>query len=265
MENNIYHGKKILLVEDEETLAAGLEYNLKEEGYLIDWAKDGKQALEQFYSNEYDLIILDIMLPYFNGFEIAEKVRAKSPQMPILMLTARTSFEDKVRGLELGADDYMTKPFSEAELLARLRVLRRCIPSEFEKPVLVEGDLKVDVTNHLFTLSGRKIDLTPIEGALLRALAAYAGMVVTCQWLLRSVWGAEGEKQWQYLRVFISSLRKKLKWTQGRIAIETLDNLGYRLWLRSGDRVHGEVKFPRATTELQNGEPLNIWRMHSRA
>jgi len=108
MENNIYHGKKILLVEDEETLAAGLEYNLKEEGYLIDWAKDGKQALEQFYSNEYDLIILDIMLPYFNGFEIAEKVRAKSPQMPILMLTARTSFEDKVRGLELGADDYMT-------------------------------------------------------------------------------------------------------------------------------------------------------------
>ena len=119
----------------------------------------------------------------------------------------------------------------------------------------------MDLTKHLFTLSGRKIDLTPTEGALLHALAAYAGMVVTCKFLLRSVWGAEGEKQWQYLRGFISSLRKKLEWTQGRIAIETLDRRGYRLWLRSGDRVREEVMFPHEATELQNGESRNLWRL----
>src|SRR5574340_359904 len=115
MEDNPFKDRRILLVEDEETLAVGLEYNLIDEGYIVDWVKNGRKALEYFEANEYDLIILDIMLPYYNGFEIAERVRAKSPQMPLLMLTARTNAEDKVRGLEIGADDYLTKPFNLQE------------------------------------------------------------------------------------------------------------------------------------------------------
>ena len=112
---------EILLVEDEENLAHGLEYNLTEEGYNVTRAKDGREAIKFFDENEYDLIVLDIMLPYFNGFEIAKHVREKQPQMPILMLTARTQIEDRVKGLELGADDYLTKPFHLKELLLRIK------------------------------------------------------------------------------------------------------------------------------------------------
>lgn len=112
---------RILLVEDEENLAHGLEYNLTEEGYRVTLARDGKEAIKFFDENEFDLIVLDIMLPYFNGFEIAKHVREKHPQMPILMLTARTQVEDRVKGLELGADDYLTKPFHLKELLLRIK------------------------------------------------------------------------------------------------------------------------------------------------
>jgi DNA-binding response OmpR family regulator len=117
MIDNQLKDNRILLVEDEDTLAIGLEYNLRDEGYIIERAKDGKEAIELFNNNMYDLIILDIMLPYYNGFEIAKHIRSKSPQLPILILTARTSIEDKISGLELGADDYLTKPFNLQELI----------------------------------------------------------------------------------------------------------------------------------------------------
>ena len=117
---------KILLVEDEESLALGLDYNLVEEGYEVKWAKDGKEGLSLFESDQFDLIVLDIMLPYLNGFEISQKIREVDPQLPILMLTARKGAEDKIKGLELGADDYMTKPFNLNELLLRIkRMLKR--------------------------------------------------------------------------------------------------------------------------------------------
>ncbi|HFE62955.1 MAG TPA: response regulator transcription factor, partial [Caldithrix sp.] len=110
VKNNL-SGSKILLVEDEETLAVGLEYNLSEEGYRVSWAKDGREAMELIERQTFDLIILDIMLPYYDGFEIAQKIREKSAQLPILILTARKGAEDRVKGLLLGADDYLTKPF----------------------------------------------------------------------------------------------------------------------------------------------------------
>lgn len=117
--------EKILLVEDEESLAKGLIYNLTEEGYNVDLAIEGKQAIEMFDKKNYDLILLDIMLPYYNGFEVAEYIRKKMPQMLILMLTARTSIDDKLKGLEIGADDYITKPFHLKELLLRIEALLR--------------------------------------------------------------------------------------------------------------------------------------------
>jgi DNA-binding response OmpR family regulator len=111
MSDEIANQTNILLVEDEENLALGLEYNLSEEGYEVKVARDGREAIKLFDENDFDLIVLDIMLPYYNGFEIAKHIRENHPQMPILMLTARTQIEDRVKGLELGADDYLTKPF----------------------------------------------------------------------------------------------------------------------------------------------------------
>ena len=125
MNNKNITEKKILLVEDEESLAIGLEYNLSSEGYRVTWAKDGREALLFFDKENFDLIILDLMLPYLNGFEVEKEIRSKSPQMPILILTAKSSPQDKVKGLEIGADDYITKPFHLAELLLRIKGLFR--------------------------------------------------------------------------------------------------------------------------------------------
>ncbi|MBN2092807.1 response regulator transcription factor, partial [candidate division KSB1 bacterium] len=126
MNQNEFAGSHILLVEDEETLAVGLEYNLRAEGYNVTWAPDGRKALEFFESGHHDLIILDLMLPYFDGFEIASRVRVRSPQIPILILTARTAAVDRTQGLKLGVDDYLTKPFHLPELLLRVQgMLRR--------------------------------------------------------------------------------------------------------------------------------------------
>jgi DNA-binding response OmpR family regulator len=212
MENNIYQGKKILLVEDEETLAVGLEYNLKEEGYLVDWVKDGKQAIEQFNSKEYDLIILDIMLPFFDGFEIAEKIRTKFPQMPILMLTARTSFEDKVRGLELGADDYMTKPFHLQELLLRIKAMLKRktwyrTSSELQ-PVFEFGNNIVNFENLICFCGNKKIILTQREAMVLKYLIEKEGLIVSRKELLENVWHTSPDVETRTVDNFISRLRK---------------------------------------------------------
>lgn len=249
-----------LVIDSDKASRRWLRTLLESQHYRLFESETGQLGLAKARVCHPDIIILELSLPDLSGMTVLKRLRL-SAKTSVLVVSDLNREVDIVAALDGGANDYMTKPFSEAELLARLRVLRRCIPSEVEKPVLAEGDLEVDLTKHLFTLSGRKIDLTPTEGALLHALAAYAGMVVTCKFLLRSVWGAEGEKQWQYLRGFISSLRKKLEWTQGRIAIETLDRRGYRLWLRSGDRVREEVMFPHEATELQNGESRNLWRL----
>jgi DNA-binding response OmpR family regulator len=212
MENNPYKGKKILLVEDEETLAIGLEYNLTDEGYIVDWAKDGRQALDFFESKVYDLIILDIMLPYYNGFEIAERVRSKSPQMPLLMLTARTNAEDKVRGLEIGADDYLTKPFNLQELLLRLRgMLKRKMwyqsSAEIE-PVYRFGKNTVNFENLNCTSGLKKFILTQREAMVLKYLIEKKGKIVSRKELLENVWHLSSEIETRTVDNFISRLRK---------------------------------------------------------
>src|ERR1017187_3492552 len=155
MENNDYKGARILLVEDEETLAAGLEFNLIDEGYLVKWARDGREALKIFDTDAFDLLILDVMLPYFDGFEIAEKIRVVAPQMPILMLSARTSVQDKIKGLEQGADDYMTKPFHLEELLLRIKgMLKRKLwykESSGTDPVYTFGNNQINFENFTCT------------------------------------------------------------------------------------------------------------------
>ncbi len=212
MENNPFKDCKILLVEDEESLAVGLEYNLTDEGYLVDWAKDGKHALKLYEQNNYDLIVLDIMLPYFDGFEIADKVRQSTPQMPILMLTARTSAEDKVKGLEHGADDYMTKPFHLEELLARIKgMLKRKAwyknASEI-KPVIKFGKCEVNFENYKCSVGAKKFTLTQREAMMLKYLVERKGKIISRKELLENVWHTSSDIETRTVDIFISRLRK---------------------------------------------------------
>lgn len=204
--------KKILLVEDEESMAVGLEYNLTEEGYKTDWAKDGNEALKFINANRYDLIVLDIMLPYLNGFEIAAKVRESDPQMPILILTARTSAGDKVKGLESGADDYITKPFHLKELLLRIkRMLKR---KEWYKdvtsvsPVYYFGKNEINFENLKCKSGEKEFTLTPHEAMVLKYLIDNINRIVSRKELIEKVWDMNPEIETRTVDNFIVRLRK---------------------------------------------------------
>ena len=243
----------VLLIDDDKANRRLLRMVLKSRHYRLIETANGALGLAASAAYQPDVVILELALPDMRGLTVLKRLR-QSGQVPVLVLSDCHREEDTVAALDAGASDFLAKPFSEAELLARLRVLQRCFPGQPEDPVVLEGGLKVDLTRHLVTLSGSKIDLTATEEAVCHALAAYAGKVVPSRHLLRSVWGANRNNQTHCLRVNISSLRKKLESTRGRVAIETADGLGYRLWLRSGDRVHEEDMFPHETTELQIGE-----------
>ena len=203
---------RILLVEDEENLANGLEYNLTAEGYAVALARDGKEAIKFFDESEFDLVVLDIMLPYFNGFEIAKHIRDKHPQMPILMLTARTGVEDKVKGLELGADDYLTKPFHLKELLLRIRgMLKR---KKWYKKVLIEnphynfGRNKINFENLKCSNGKKEFQLTSYEAMIKKYLLENKDKVVTRKELLENVWNMNPDIETRTVDNFIVRLRK---------------------------------------------------------
>ncbi len=211
-DNSLHKDSKILLVEDEENLAFGLEYNLTEEGYKVHWVADGKKAVEAFDSDYYDLIILDIMLPYLDGFEVAKRVRQKYPQMPILMLTARTESKDRVKGLEIGADDYITKPFHLEELLLRVKgMLKRksWYKSATDKmPIFHFGDNDINFENlHCFA-HGKEIQLTTHEAMLLKYLVDNKGKIVSRKELLENVWNISSDIETRTVDNFIVRLRK---------------------------------------------------------
>ena len=207
-----FKGSRILLVEDEETLAVGLEYNLTEEGYLIKWARNGRDAIELFKKEKFDLIILDIMLPYLNGFEVAEIIRKADPQIPVLMLTAKTESDDKVKGLEKGADDYMTKPFHLQELLLRVKgMLKRKMwykTSTVLQPVYKFGNNEIDFENLNCKNGIREFKLTQREAMVLKYLIEKSGKIVTRKELLENVWHISSEVETRTVDNFIVRLRK---------------------------------------------------------
>ncbi|NWG29368.1 MAG: response regulator transcription factor [Ignavibacteriaceae bacterium] len=212
MSDDSYKGSRILLVEDEETLAVGLEYNLTEEGYVVKWARNGREAIDYFDKEKFDLIILDIMLPYLNGFEIAEIVRKADPQIPILMLTAKTESGDKVKGLEKGADDYMTKPFHLQELLHRVKgMLKR--KSWYKSSTVIQPVYRFGINEINFeTLRCRhgkeEIRLTPQEAMLLKYLVEHKGEIVSRKELLENVWHQNPDIETRTVDIFIARLRK---------------------------------------------------------
>ncbi len=202
----------ILLVEDEESLAVGLQFNLEEEGFSVVRARDGKQAIEIFPTQQFDLIILDIMLPYFDGFQVAEKIRETSPQIPILMLTARAKVEDRIRGLEIGADDYMVKPFHLDELLARVKgMLRRKAwyrKSINAQPIFSFGDNTINFET-LECVTGKKsFKLTPHEAMVIKYFIEREGKIVSRKELLEDVWNITGDVETRTVDNFIVRLRK---------------------------------------------------------
>ena len=210
--SDTYKGSKILLVEDEETLAVGLEYNLTEEDYLFKWAKNGREAVEFYESEKFDLVILDIMLPYIDGFEIAERIRSSDPQMPILMLTARAESADKIKGLETGADDYLTKPFHLDELLLRVKgMLKRksWYKNALEKqPVFRFGNNEINFENLNCSHGENELRLTPQEAMVFKYLVERKGEIVTRKELLENVWHLNPDIETRTVDIFIARLRK---------------------------------------------------------
>ncbi len=202
--------EKILIIEDEESILMALKDNLKLEGYDVTGAMDGESGFTKVIENNYDLIILDIMLPKMDGFDVCKRIRQEGISSPILMLTAKSQEIDKVLGLELGADDYVTKPFSPRELLARIKaLLRRARPQEQGKEIYRFGDIEVDFRKYEIKKRGKLIYLTALEFALLHFLIKHSGEVVSRDAILDEVWGNDVFVQPRTVDKHIAELRKK--------------------------------------------------------
>jgi len=211
--SNQFERRKILVVDDEERMVRFIRLNLEHDGFLVSEAFNGKQAIQQLRDVSPDLILLDVMMPDLDGFEVLEIIRETS-KVPVLMLTAKGEEDDRVRGLELGADDYITKPFSPREMVSRVKaVLRRTESASGSIHGLLEIDdrLKIDFDRREIWLEGQIVKLRPTEYRLLYHLVQNAGWVISHDQLLTKVWGYEYRDEPHYVRLYINYLRKKLE------------------------------------------------------
>lgn len=222
-------GKRILVIDDEQAIRRLLRVSLEPLGYQVLEAKTGEEGLSEAVSQRPELIILDLGLPGLSGAEVLKRLREWS-QVPVLVLTVQDAEADKVRMLDLGADDYLTKPFGIPELTARLRVLERHANRGEAEPVFKFGDLELDLAAHVIRRKGEEVKLTSTEYDFLKVLARHAGKVVTQRQILNEVWGPNSIEHTHYLRIYAAQLRKKLeddpsnpKW------IITEPGVGYRL------------------------------------
>ncbi|WP_034269666.1 response regulator transcription factor [Haloechinothrix halophila] len=219
---------RVLVVEDEAKMAGLLSRGLREEGHVADVATDGHQALAAALAGEYDVIVLDVMLPGPDGFEVCARMRARKLFTPVLMLTARGAVPDRVRGLDVGADDYLTKPFHLTELFARLRALDRRGPVE-RAPMLDVGDLRLDPAAHRAWRGDTEISLSNREFVLLETLMRRPGMVYTRDQLLDRCWDTAFDTTSNLVDVYVRYLRQKIDRPFGVRSIETVRGAGYRL------------------------------------
>lgn len=221
-----------MIIDSEKAARRLLRTVLEAEGYRVVEAESGGVGLSKAVESRPDVVILETALPEEGGLSVLQDLREWS-RTPVLVLSEETNDEAKVAALDAGASDYLTKPFSSAELLARLRVLQRPLPNAPDGPLLLEGDLVVNLATHEITLGGRPVRLTRKEEALFYVLARYAGKVVTRSHLLRAVWGAHSEEKTHDLLVLLTHLRKKLEPYGGEMLIRTEGSLGYSLSLAS--------------------------------
>lgn len=221
---------KLLLVEDEKRMGQALCELLTQEKYDVDWYTDGEDGADAFDGTVYDLVVLDVMLPRKNGFDIAREARKNGVKTPILMLTARSDVDDRVNGLDCGADDYLTKPFAPKELLARLRALARR-QYDVEDGKLTFGDVALE--GKTMTLenseSGASVRLSEKEFRALEVLMANQGQILTREQLAVKIWGYENEAEYNNVEVYMTFVRKKLAFIGSKTAIKAVGGVGYEL------------------------------------
>ena len=219
--------QKILIVDDEPNIIQLEKMYLERDGYKVIAASDGRMALEIIKSQEPDLVVLDVMLPIIDGFEVCRRLRSSGHPIPIIMVTARDDDIDKILGLELGADDYLTKPFNPRELVARVRaVLRRGVANEHQKQIKI-GDILINLAGREVMIQGKPITLRTQEFEVLLVLAENEGIVLTREQLLRKAWGYDFYGQTRTVDVHIAQLRQKIAPSQ--VKIETVTGIGYKL------------------------------------
>ena len=222
---------RLLVVDDEPQIRRLLRITCESADYRVDEAASGREGLSLVAGNRPDAVILDLGLPDIAGIEVLRQLREWS-EVPVLILSAKQEPEDKVEALDAGADDYVTKPFDSKELLARLRVLLRRVQAE-DEPIFENGLLRIDFVRRQVHVRGQEVEFTGTEYALLRLLARHAGKVITHRQLLEEVWGPGQSEQAQYLRVYLSHIRRKLKEAGLEESIRTESGIGYRLIVKS--------------------------------
>ncbi len=219
---------KILIVEDEHLIATSLKKGLEQEHYTVDIAFDGLEGYDLAASGEYDIILLDLMLPGLDGISICQKLRSENIHTPILMLTAKSQLDDKVKGFDVGADDYLTKPFAFEELLARIRALSRR-PQQTTNKVLTLADLTIDTTNYQVKRGTKEIRLSSKEYSLLECLVRHAGQILNKDQIIQYVWSYESDILPNTVEVYIRNLRQKIDQPFKKKLIQTIRGFGYKI------------------------------------
>lgn len=220
---------KILLIEDDSRTAAFILTGLKQAGFSVVHAEDGKIGLTKARTEEFDLAVVDIMLPVMDGFTVIEKIRAAKITKPIIILSAKTSVEDKIRGLQIGGDDYLAKPFSFSELLARIQALLRRASTAAEPTALTVADLTIDLLSHKVTRGKERIDIQPLEFQLLEYLMRNTGRVVSKTMIMEHVWEYNFDPQTNVVEARVCRLRDKIDKPFDRKLIHTVRGFGYVL------------------------------------
>lgn len=219
---------RILVVEDEIGLAEAIGAILKKEHYEVDISNDGQSGLENALTDVYDCIVLDIMLPKMNGLEVLTYLRIKKIETPVLLLTAKSEVDDKIKGLDCGADDYLTKPFSTGELLARIRAMTR------RKGIIADinpkyGDITLDIKRGELICNGNSVVLGRKEFQMMEMLISNAGQIITKELFVKKIWGYDDDTEYNNVEVYISFLRKKLTMLHSNVQIKTRRSIGYCL------------------------------------
>ncbi|MBO4872986.1 MAG: response regulator transcription factor [Lachnospiraceae bacterium] len=222
---------KILIVEDEEGLREALIRTLTGEGYLADGAKDGDEGYTMICTGLYDLVLLDIMLPVYDGLEVLRRIRHQKISVPVILLTARSTVKDKVDGMDLGADDYLTKPFAMPELLARIRMVMRRGTADGTDNRIKAGDLLLDTQTYMLSCTGntRSVRLGAKEYQLIEYLMRNADQVLSRNQITQRVWGYDADAEYNNVDVYVSFLRKKMKFVQSKAKIISVRGVGYEL------------------------------------
>lgn len=230
---------RVLVIDDEPAIRRFLRTSLTAQGYSLLEAEDGETGLAMLQRNAVDVLVLDLGLPGMGGLDVLRKLRAGGSPLPVIVLSSRDDETGKVMALDLGADDYVTKPFGMDELLARIRAaVRHKLQQGGEKPVFKSGDLTVDLVRRIVAVRGEEVKLTPREYDLLRLLVTHAGKVLTHKFILREVWGSETDVQ--YLRIYIRTLRQKIEVNPEQPSlIQTEQGVGYRL--RTNDSANSDA------------------------